>query len=560
MILARMRLQLWITAIFTAIVGITNLVSAVTPSLPERIHILREVFPFPIRASGHLFAAISGFILLLLSNSLLRRKRIAWLITVGLLVISIVSNLIKGLDYEEAVLAGLLLIQLLSMRSLFTARSDSPSLRQGVVVLIVALLFTLAYGTLGFYFLDGHFKINGEVINFNLTGAIIQTFAMFFTEDNAGLEPQGRYASFFANSIYIVGAFTLTFALFMMLRPVLLRKEPATPTEREAAKRIIDEYGETSLARLCLLKDKAYYFSPSRKSVVGYVAKGRAAIALGDPIGPVEDRVETIMGFQKFCELNDWFPAFYEVLPNYLELYFSLGFDCLQIGEEAILNLKNFSLKGKSNQSLRTAINKFRKMNYEVLVYEPPIPSRLFKEIRAISDEWLKNKKGAEKSFSVGWFDLDYLQRSMISVLYSAEGEAVAFISMIFGYHKSEVTVDLMRYRSDLPNGAMEFLFVSTFELLKPHWEGFSFSLAPLAGVGESVHSRRVEKALCYLSKHLNQFYNFQGLHRFKQKFNPTWEPRYLIYPSWSALPDVVVGLVRADSGDRLLDYLRLGC
>lgn len=54
----------------------------------------------------------------------------------------------------------------------------------------------------------------------------------------------------------------------------------------------------------------------------------------------------------------------------------------------------------------------------------------------------------------------------------------------------------------------------------------------------------------------MNQFYNFQGLKAYKDKFHPRWESRYLVYPQFAALPDVVVGLVRADSGDRLQDDL----
>lgn len=554
----RTRIGLWTAALLTAAVGIVNLISAVTPGVPDRIEILREIFPFPIRASGHLFAALSGFTLLLLAVNLLRRKRIAWLITIGLLIISIFSNLIKGLDYEESILAGVLLVQLLIMRDVFTARSDRPSMIQGVRVLIAALVFTLAYGTAGFYVLDERFKVDGKPVNFGLTQSIIQTLAMFFTEDNAGLEPQGRFATFFANSIYIVGAVTLTFALLMLLRPVLLRGDPATPAERQQARAIIDRYGQTSLARLCLLKDKAYYFSPSGQSVVAYVAKGRAAIALGDPIGPVEDRREAIFSFQQFCDRNDWLTAFYEVPPNQLDLYCSLGFQSLQIGEEAIIDLTTFSLKGKANQNLRTALNKFSKAGYSVQVHEPPVSDSLLQQIRPVSDEWLKNKQGAEKQFSIGWFDLDYLRECLIGTLYDPNQKIVAFISMMSGYHQPEVTVDLMRYRNQLPNGAMEFLFVSVFQTLQHNWERFNFSLSPLAGVGEAAHSPRFEKALHYLSQHLNQFYNFQGLHNFKEKFHPCWEPRYLVYPGWASLPDIVVGLVRADSGDRLLDYFKL--
>ncbi len=556
----RTRIGLWTAALLTATVGIVNLISAVTPSLPERIEVLREIFPFPIRASGHLFSALSGFILLTLAAYLLRRKRIAWLITIGLLIISILSHLIKGLDYEEGILSAVLLTQLLLMRNVFTARSDRPSIAQGIQVLLVALIFTLAYGTAGFYILDGHFRISGQPVNFGFFQSILQTLAMFFTADNAGLEPRGRFATFFANSIYMVGAVTLAVALFMLLRPVFLRGDPATGAERQQARTIIDKYGQTSLARLSLLKDKAYYFSPSGQSVVAYVAKGRAAIALGDPIGPLEDRRETIFSFQQFCDRNDWFPAFYEVPPTQFDLYNALGFQFLQVGEEAIVDLTNFSLKGKSNQNLRTALNKFSKTGYSVQVHAPPIAEALLTQLKPVSDEWLKTKQGNEKQFSIGWFDADYLRECFIGAVYSPDQSIVAFISMVSGYHQPEVTVDLMRHRHDLPNGTMEGLFASVFQQLQHQgWQRFNFSLSPLAGVGENPESRQVEKALRYLAQHLNQFYNFQGLHHFKEKFRPQWEPRYLAHPGRASLPDVVVGLVRADSGDRLLDYLKPG-
>ena len=154
--------------------------SAVTPSLPERRHWLEPFFHFPVRAGGHFFAAVIGFMLLTLATNLLRRKRIAWLLTVGLLSLSIVTHLVKGLDVEESLLSAVLLFQLLVMRKTFTAKSDRPSIAQGIRVLLGALLFTLAYGTMGFYILDRRFEVNERAVNFDWDDAIFQTFAMFF--------------------------------------------------------------------------------------------------------------------------------------------------------------------------------------------------------------------------------------------------------------------------------------------------------------------------------------------------------------------------------------------
>ncbi|BCX06798.1 MAG: hypothetical protein KatS3mg066_0657 [Fischerella sp.] len=276
----RQRIGLWTASILTAMVGVVNLISAVTPNSPRRTELIEQFVPFDIRAGGHFFAAISGFILLTLAANLLRRKRVAWLLTVGLLIVTIISHLIKGLDYEESLLAGVLLAQLILMRNVFTAQSDRPSITQGIRVLIGALLFTLAYGTVGFFLLDRQYTVN-----FDLPQALLQTLAMFFTADNAGLEPTTRFGQFFADSIYFVGASTLAYALFMLLRPVLLRNH-TLEVERKRAKEIVEQYGKSSLARFTLFDDKTYYFSPSGKSFIGYVAKGRGAIALGDPHWP----------------------------------------------------------------------------------------------------------------------------------------------------------------------------------------------------------------------------------------------------------------------------------
>jgi phosphatidylglycerol lysyltransferase len=552
------RIGLWTASFLTGLVGVINLLSAVTPSLPDRRNWLEPFFPFPVRAGGHFFAAVIGFMLLTLATNLLRRKRIAWLLTVGLLIASIVVHLIKGLDVEESLLSGVLLFQLLVMQRTFTAKSDRPSIAQGIRVLLGALLFTLAYGTAGFYILDGRFEVNEKAINFDWDDAIFQTFAMFFTADNAGLVPKTRFASFFADSIYAVGAVTIGYALLMLLRPVLLR-DSATFWERNKSRRIVETYGKTTLARLALLEDKSYYFSPSGKSTIAYVPKGRGAIALGDPIGPQEDRKEAILGFQEFCDRNDWYPAFYQTLPDDIEMYYSLGFRVVQIGEEAIVDLTTFTLKGKANQNLRTAINRLTKAGHQVKFHEPPLSLELMRKMKFVSDEWLQMVQGAEKQFSVGWFDEAYLQKTRVAAIHTPDGKISAFANMI-SVGDRVVGVDLMRRRTEVENGTMECLFASMLQHCQElGYAEFDLGLSALAGVGEPGKSGRLEKVLIYLSDHLSKFYNFKGLHSFKDKFGPRWEPRYFVYPSWGSLPDVVVALIRADSGDRLFDYLRPG-
>ena len=132
-------------AILVALMGVINVLSAVTPSLSDRIKLIETYSPLEVRHGGHLTAALAGFALLMLSFSLARRKRVAWLLALGTLGISALSHLVKGLDYEEALLAGGMMIMLWLMRAHFHADSDRPSIRQGLWTLVGA---TLVYASL----------------------------------------------------------------------------------------------------------------------------------------------------------------------------------------------------------------------------------------------------------------------------------------------------------------------------------------------------------------------------------------------------------------------------
>lgn len=126
----------------------------------------------------------------------------------------------------------------------------------------------------------------------------------------------------------------------------------------------------------------------------------------------------------------------------------------------------------------------------------------------------------------------------------------MAFANIIPEYQARESTIDLMRRRQTAESGTMDLLFVAIFEWATTQGaETFNLGLSPLAGVGENVGDPAVERTVHYIYDHLNRFYSFKGLHRFKQKFRPRWSPRYLIYPGVTSLPTVALAVIRADSG-----------
>ena len=530
-------------ALLAGVMGAINVLSAVTPSLADRLRLLRQFSPLSVRQGGHLTAALAGFALLMLAGNLWRRKRVAWLLTVVVLVVSAVSHLVKGLDYEEASLAAALALGVLLLRSHFHARSDPPSIRQGARALIAALLFTLAYGVTAFYLLDQRLGVH-----FALRSALEQTAIMFTQFYDPGLEPVTRFGRYLADSIYVVGGATLSYALIMLFRPVLVR-QPASADERARAEKIVQAHGRTALARFALFEDKSYYFSHGG-SVLAYVVRGRVALVLGDPIGPPADVPAAIAGFQRYCAGNDWLPAFYQVLPDHLEQYQAAGLDIVCIGHEAIVAPPRFSLEGKANKGLRSGVTKLARLGHQAQLYEPPLPDGVLRELRQVSDEWLTMMNGVEMRYSLGAFEDDYVRRMPVMVIRAPDGQISAFAVLVTEYQHNGISVDLMRHRRQVENGTMDFLFVKIIEWAQEHgYATFDLGLSALSGVGEDSDDAAVEKALHYIYEHIYHFYNFKGLYAFKNKFHPEWSPRYLIYPGTASLPSVALALIRADAG-----------
>ena len=177
--------------------------------------------------------------------------------------------------------------------------------------------------------------------------------------------------------------------------------------------------------------------------------------------------------------------------------------------------------------------------------------------MRPISDEWLTSVHGKERRFSQGWFDDDYIRTCRVMAVYRPDGSISAFANFVSEYQRNEATVDLMRHRENAEPGTMEFLMVSLLQWTKEHgFASFNLGLSALSGVGKAPGDPAAERALNYIYEHVNQFYNFKGLHGFKQKYHPNWEPRYLVFPAYVSLPAVGFTLESAGSGpDFLITY-----
>ena len=174
--------------------------------------------------------------------------------------------------------------------------------------------------------------------------------------------------------------------------------------------------------------------------------------------------------------------------------------------------------------------------------------TRMLRELRTISDDWLSTRGTKEMGFSLGWFDEEYLNTCPILLVRDGEGFIDAFANIVTEFQANEAAVDLMRYRSHSEKGIMDFLFVSLFLWAKEKgFASFNLGLSAFSGIGENPKDPAIERTLRFIYENVNRFYNFKGLHAFKEKFHPTWSPRYLVYPGAVSLPAVSISLLRAN-------------
>ena len=438
---------------------------------------------------------------------------------------------------RSAALAPLLIVVLLLVfRQRFTVRSEPRSIARGLALMAGSLALAVAYGTLGFYLLDK--KDFG--IDFTLVDSLVRTLREFALFGNTDLVPSTRQARWFLDSLDWLGLVALVFALFSLFRPVAYRLRTLAH-QREQVKSLLEQYGGSSEDYFKLWHDKSYFFSQDQRCAVAYRTVWSIALGLGDPAGPKEEMAGFLQSWLHFCHDNGWSVAFHQAQPDLLPIYRQVGLDTLKIGEEAVVDLEQYTtVTMPGSKHLRKTRNRFAREGYAVTWHHLPHPAALLDEAQAVSDQWLQLPGHRERGFSLGDFNRTYLNETPLVDVRDQEGHMIAFVNVIPSYRAGEATIDLMRHKLDVPSGTMDFLFSELLTLLKAEgYRLFNLGMAPFAGVGLEPDAPLQERAAHELSEQLERWVGYKGIRQYKAKFDPIWEDRFMIYEGGP------VGLVR---------------
>jgi len=517
-----------VLAATTFLGGAILLVSGATPAVGSRLSWLNALLPLPVIEVSHFVGSLAGVGLLFLAAGLQRRLDAAYQLAVILLGTGIIVSILKGLDYEEAVILSLMLASLLPCRRHFyrkaslTSESFTPSWITAISVVIFGSLW------LGFFAYKRVDYSNDLWWQFTLRHG-------------------GNASRFLRAGVAVLGV-ALAIALERLMRPAAPEPSLPNPVDLDQAA-VIAASSRRTYAYLALLGDKEVLFNQAGTAFVMYGIMRRSWVAMGDPVGPEADRIDLAWRFRELSDQHGGWPVFYQVGERDLYLYADLGLTLLKLGQEGRVPLPDFSLEGRDRKTLRWAHRKSVNEGYRFeVVPEAGVPE-ILPEIKAISDSWLGEKSVREKGFSLGYYDEEYLKRFPLALV-KKEDKIVAFANLWRGAEQEEISIDLMRHLPDIGSIVMDYLFIELMLLGKAEgFRWFNLGMAPLAGLENRALAPLWSRLGSMVFRHGEHFYNFQGLRQYKEKFDPVWSSRYLATPAGLVMPRVLADVAALIAG-----------
>lgn len=515
-----------VLSLLLVVAGTVLLVSGSTPALPERLSQLTNIINLPLIELSHLLSSVIGIFLIILARAILLRINTAYPLTLLLLGAGILFSLTKGLDYEEAIFLSILLLLFIPSKRYFYRKSniDTYWLTPKWIGLVIAIIgLSILIGFVAYREVDYAHEL----------------WWQFELDANASRFLRATLLT----SIILCGWLVHYMLSRSQYKPQLPMREELT----EAA--LIISTQKNTEHYISLSGDKYLFWSETRDAFIAYITTPKYWVALNDPCGNPVRFKDLVKEFRNRADGHGAKPVFYRITTEHLPLYVDLGLNLIKLGEEAHVDLENFSLKGNSWTSFRNSINKINKEGFSFQIIRAVDIDPILPALKQLSDQWLNHKKSREKGFSLGFFTDAYMRFFDVAVV-RKDDQIVAFANLLHTDMPNEISIDLMRYGDSAPKGAMDYLLTSIMLWAKEEsYHKFNLGMAPLAGLDNDELAPFWHRLGSSIFRMGNEFYDFKGLHHYKEKFHPHWNPVYLALPRGGHLARVIFTITNAISG-----------
>lgn len=448
--------------------------------------------------SYDLIFTFSVIILLNLRGIFYRSKKSYCFVMIGLIG-SCIAHLLKSFDYQEAIILAVITIILIAIRKQFQIES--------VLISFLYYMFSTLIGA-GIIFL---YYVMGKSITTVENASEFRSF------------PQVLETSIFSLCFVpiIIGLGTYIFRKIRV-------KDLGVPYDREEFHSFLQNYHGNSLTHLGYMGDKRMFFSSNGKALILFRKYRNRLIVLGDPSGEYSSYSLVLNEFMSEATNYGYVVVFYQIDQSTMHLYHDFGYQFFKLGEEACVNLDTFTISGKKHSNFRANMNRFKREGYSFEIFDT-VTKEQMNEMQAVSNQWLGKRK--EKGFSMGVFCKDYVKEGPVCLVRDQTGKLLAFASLMPAYDLNKISIDLMRYLPDAPVGTMDTLFLHLIFWAKEQgYYTFNLGMAPLSNVGTQNESFLAERIAGTIFNNVRYMYSFSGLRRFKGKYHPMWQGKYLAF------------------------------
>jgi lysyl-tRNA synthetase class 2 len=538
-----------LTAFLVFLAGVLNVLSALTPTVRSRARHINALLPGALSHSAAALTLVFGILLILLARALRRRKRRAWRATVVLLAASVVSHVIKGLDIEEAVIAFLLLVALVLYRRDFYAKGD-PTTRWRA--LWYGLTLVGCSIVLGMILLQ--LRVSRMVGPHPLTAQFEHVIRGLVGFDGPIHFRPEAVDDLVARVLGGLGIFIAVTVAYLALRPPEPRPMLTTSDEARMRSLLDGPHGSRdSLGYFALRRDKSVVWSPSGKSVIAYRVLSGVLLASGDPLGDPEAWPGAIKEFLRLADEHAWTPAVIGCSEaGGLAFTRVGGLSALEFGDEAVVELCDFSLEGRPMRNVRQSANRPEKAGYTIRVSRSrDITAEERVQLREQAAAWRGSETERGFSMALGRFGDPGDGECAAVMAFDADNMLRGFLHFV-PWGADGLSLDLMRRDRDAENGINEFLIVAALrEAPKLGVKRVSLNFAVFRSAierGERLGAGPIQRAWRGLLVFLSRWFQIDSLYRFNAKFRPMWEPRFVCYPNGRDLPRIAIAMLEAEA------------
>jgi lysyl-tRNA synthetase class 2 len=534
------------TALLTWLIGLSDIVAVFRSDLVHKLHKIDYLVPGTLTTVTRTADVIIGLMLLMLAHGLRRRKRRAWQAVAALLAFDIAIHFTNTHRMATTIIAAVLLIALLYFRDEFYAEGDHRTRWRALRVFVCLIVADVAIG------LTYILLAKGLVTNYSFGQRVQEViYGLVGVGGPVQWMPEAR-GDLFAIVSGALGIFTLVVTGYLFLRPAAPRARLGLADSARIRELLAKHGDRDSLGYFALRTDKSVVWSPTGKACIGYRVVSGVMLASGDPIGDPEAWPGVIGPFLDEAARHAWVPAVMGCSELGAEVWCREGsLTALELGDEAIVSVADFSLNGRSMRNVRQMVNRVSKNGYVAEVRRVgDIPQREIDAILRAADSWRGTQ--TERGFSMALGRIGAVGDENCVLATATENGVVRAVLQLVPWGPDGLSLDLMRRDKAAQPGLNDFLIVETIKAapdlgvkrISLNFAVFRAALERGERIGAGPVLRAWRSVLIFLSK----WFQIESLYKFNAKFGPVWQPRFFVFPSTKDTPRIAMAALEAEA------------